>query len=309
MFSPNFYDNYFGELLAETNHLIHGNDRRDALDRRMTRDLGTHYPGRTWVYAELFTALRGAGYTIIKQSHSGRGFSTFASDIFYNINPYSPALIVNHHPEDAQQRPFIGSEDLVSLLIDTTPLALFWNWLLGYDAIPIAPDTQHADVTGLSAKELRWFMHEQLLYQSMMHAIENSSSPRFIITTPYITHFTMWDDNTPIGDAYANNHFIAALVMLELIDIILQRNPNAVIVVQGDHGFHADWVLNELRDGGMNDADLFELAHSTISAVRIPEAYGGLDSPIAPVNIARELVNRFVGQNYEMAVPHVNPLR
>jgi hypothetical protein len=306
MLSPNFYDNYFGQLLAETNHLIRGEDRQNTLFRSISRDIGNNV--RIWGYTELFSAFREVGYKIIMQTHPGTGFSPFASDVFYNIRLENSEVMINRRSEDARLSFFVHLGDLRSLLFDNTPLPVFWNQLMGFELVAIDFAMSETD-TSLGMRHVHRVWHTHMLFEVLIHALENSSSPRFIITTPYITHYTMWDDDIPLGDAYADNHFIAAHVMLQLIDIILHDNPNAVIVLQGDHGFHADWVLDELRDGGMNDADLFELAHSTISAVRIPEIYGGLDAPIAPINIARELMNRFVGRNYEVAIPHVNPMR
>jgi len=309
MLSPGFYDDYFGELLAETNHLILGEERRDALNRRMTRDIG-NFANRTWAYAELFSALREVDYTIVIQSHAGRGFSPFAADLFYSIERNVQSLLINNRPLDARLPLLADIGELRPLLFDNTPLSLIQNLNLttGFDSTPINFAMPALDPS-LSGNQIYWARHANMLYNSMLHAFEHSSSPRVVITTPYFTHYSVWDETASIGDAYANNHTIAAVFMLQLIDLILSQNPNAVIVLQGDHGFHAEWVHEQLRADGISDADLFELSHSTISAVRIPEAYGGLDTPLDPLNISRELVNRFVGQNYEMTTPHVNPLR
>ena len=87
---------------------------------------------------------------------------------------------------------------------------------------------------------------------------------------------------------------------LDRIDEILESNPDAVIILQSDHGFHAPAVQEFLLEEGYSEAKIVELMHSVFSAVRIPERYGGLIEPIAPLNISRELVNRFVGHNYEL---------
>jgi len=51
---------------------------------------------------------------------------------------------------------------------------------------------------------------------------------------------------------------------------------------------------------GWSDEDVRRQQLSAFSAVRIPQIYGGLDAPLDPRNISRELVNRFVGENYEL---------
>jgi hypothetical protein len=88
--------------------------------------------------------------------------------------------------------------------------------------------------------------------------------------------------------------------MLSLVDNVLEENPSAVIVLQADHGFHTAEVRQLLLDQGYTPEQVLELYLSVFSAVRIPAQYGGLEAPIAPLNISRELVNRFVGQNYNL---------
>jgi len=92
----------------------------------------------------------------------------------------------------------------------------------------------------------------------------------------------------------------AAQWMLGLIDNVIEENPNAVIVLQSDHGLHYTETWRHLLDQGYTPEQVLELGLSVFSAVRIPDQYGGLEAPIAPLNISRELVNRFVGQNYNL---------
>jgi hypothetical protein len=54
-----------------------------------------------------------------------------------------------------------------------------------------------------------------------------------------------------------------------------------------------------LASGGTEE-ELRLMQNQTISAVRIPEKWGGLEEPLGPLNITRELVNRYVGKNYEL---------
>jgi hypothetical protein len=88
--------------------------------------------------------------------------------------------------------------------------------------------------------------------------------------------------------------------IFHFVDIVLEANPNAVIVLQSDHGFHMQPTQQYLLNEGNTLDQVLELIHSVFSAVRIPSQYGGLEAPIAPLNISRELVNRFVGQNYNL---------
>jgi len=87
---------------------------------------------------------------------------------------------------------------------------------------------------------------------------------------------------------------------LNFVDSVLEENPSAVIILQADHGLHLQQTQEHLLSQGYSLDQVVELIHSVFSAVRIPPEYGGLDAPIAPLNISRELVNRFVGKNYTL---------
>jgi hypothetical protein len=97
--------------------------------------------------------------------------------------------------------------------------------------------------------------------------------------------------------------------MLASIDEILARNPDAVIVLQADHGLHRGITQEFMVEIGVEHDYIMEMAYSVFTAMRIPESLGGLDAPVAPLNVTRVLVNRFVGQNYNMVPEHLAPRR
>ena len=101
-------------------------------------------------------------------------------------------------------------------------------------------------------------------------------------------------------DLYPAAHGYMAHMLMTMIDMILEQNPNAVIAIQSDHGFHLEETQTQLLADGLTEAEVANLQNSVMSAVRIPEQYGGLNAPLDPLNITRELVNRLVGQNYKL---------
>ena len=108
----------------------------------------------------------------------------------------------------------------------------------------------------------------------------------------------------PLSDATRIEHYPFAFAdmlvsMLDAIDLILE-NPDAVIILQSDHGIYNYAVLRNLLEIGIPLDTVLELNYSVFSAVRIPAQYGGLDEPLNPLNISRVLVNRFVGENYAL---------
>lgn len=88
------------------------------------------------------------------------------------------------------------------------------------------------------------------------------------------------------------------------LEVLIENDPDAVVVIQGDHGIHglgpngsSTGYFNEkaFEEQGYNKEDMWNLNESVISAVRIPEKYGKLTQPLEPLDISRYLVNHFVG--------------
>ncbi|MDR1001074.1 MAG: hypothetical protein LBL96_09825 [Clostridiales bacterium] len=98
---------------------------------------------------------------------------------------------------------------------------------------------------------------------------------------------------------YPPQHRFSINLTLKLVDYVLQSDPDAVIVLQADHGIHV-WTEQALAESGLNYSQALEINYSTFSAVRIPPQYGALTQPLDPLDITRWLVNHFVGaENYE----------
>jgi len=95
--------------------------------------------------------------------------------------------------------------------------------------------------------------------------------------------------------------------MMAKVDVIIENDPDAVIVIQGDHGIHglgppgtSYFHKETFEKQGYSFEDMKNLNRSVISAVRIPEKYGKLSRPLEPMDIARYIVNNFVGEdNYD----------
>ena len=92
--------------------------------------------------------------------------------------------------------------------------------------------------------------------------------------------------------------------MMAQVDTIIENDPGAVIVLQADHGIHwgdnANYPSDSMRKQGFNLEDQLNLNLQVLSAVRVPPQYGKLTQPLDPLDIARWLVNNFVGGgNYD----------
>jgi hypothetical protein len=105
-------------------------------------------------------------------------------------------------------------------------------------------------------------------------------------------------------DNYPPQHRYTAKIVLAYIALIIEHDPDAVIVVQADHGLHHVRNREILLEKGGTEEDVRIMQNQVMSAVRIPEKWGGLEKPLDPLDISRVLVNRYVGKNYEMVTAH-----
>jgi hypothetical protein len=99
--------------------------------------------------------------------------------------------------------------------------------------------------------------------------------------------------------SYVGQHRYAAAMLTGMIDLILSRDPDAVIVLQADHGLHGQ--SREQITAAFGEEAVVPIWDQVMSALRVPEKYkNGEESAalISPLNMSRYLVNAFVGKNY-----------
>lgn len=133
--------------------------------------------------------------------------------------------------------------------------------------------------------------------------------PKFVIIHNLMPHgpFNLDENGGSVksenrGDInyYPGHHEYSAKVLVNMIDMIIKSDPDAVIIVQGDHGLHMQ-NSEKIKNAFGEDVSV-EIWNSVISAIRVPEKYRNGEEHHAmedPRNIFRYLVNNFVGHNYE----------
>ena len=100
---------------------------------------------------------------------------------------------------------------------------------------------------------------------------------------------------------YYPQHVWSAKVLVDVLDMILEIDPDAVIVIQADHGLHGN-TEEDFKKAFGEDADKIELWNCVMSAIRVPEKFQTGEEHYAmetPLNLTRYLINNFVGKNYE----------
>jgi len=301
---PDYYDSYLRGLIQEAGHLRKGRFSWE-LYRLMARD-GVRINEDIAPNLELLHAFIAGGYTEVTIANSTWFFVPV--DRYYRTN-------TSKYPYTDSKNAFMSEpDDLMRLLFAATPLSMLeesitdymqesskalWHSIPAYDEI-IQPLVQPK----------KSYRRDTGLYRALIDSF-TIQSPKLVYAQNHIAHtpFTLDEmgcfyeptpENSFSVDLYLPQHRYAAKVMLNTIDMILEQNRDAVIVLQADHGIHMDEVHEDMRKKGYSDEDVIEINQSVISAVRIPASMGGLDGPLDPLNITRLLVNRYVGENYAL---------
>jgi len=313
LLSPNFYDNYLHDLFMEGRHLLRGERQRILFDAIETD--GISLANDIAPYHELFHAFLQAGYRTVMIADLDQNvfapidkfYRLFDPSVYAGTNVNQEYIFTIGDGAPLQNHFLADARDLIELLSLMTPVpARFVNRVveidLDWETIP-----DHTErINELTADTLNLDVERQL-YRNLLELLERP------LSQPTLTYITImfghpWSWSTVHGrqtspteiHLYPAAREYALNVTFNMIDLILERNPNAIIVLQADHGIHFARSQRTLLANGLTEAEVIGLHNSVFSAVRIPEIYGGLDAPLDPRNIARELVNRFVGPNYEL---------
>ena len=263
LFMPLFYDSFFGELLAE-NRAIESRGRYIRAIADGLTNVGLAHD-EVQAYNEFFNALAARGYDVVIASRLGGRLTWDGFDGYIFGFP----------------SPWHRFGDLPELLSLVTPLRFnnnYYNFDF-YDAGGLEHDSMHhRESRNDSLANFTFLLNAGAHMGGLRRAAD-------------------YDEKAAI-ELYPARFLQVVEQTLQRVDAILEENPYAVIILQGDHGWHLFETIRFLWEQGYTWSEIQELWFSVFSAVRIPERYGGLDAPLEPRNISRELVNRFVGQNY-----------
>jgi hypothetical protein len=316
LLSPTFYDSYLRLQLAEAAHLLR-NSRQRQLNERfrasglIPKDVFT-VSGDIASGFEMFRALKMKDYSTILISTNLVTINWGLIDRLYRANDEYPLSV---HSNSVRVNVLEEINDLKYLLMTTTPFSLadniITNWIEHLKKDWLTVPAYEGVVNQLTCQTLG-IIEERRLYRRLYDAL-SVPSPKIIYMMNFLAHRPYnrvyetdklenpYPDNFDAVDLlYLPQYKYAAKVMLLAIDMVLEKNPDAIIVLQGDHGIHHHLVQAYMVNKGFSDNQILSMNHSVISALRIPPQYGGLDKPVDPLNISRLLVNRFVGQNYEL---------
>lgn len=300
---PHYYDEYLQEALS---------DHENAVAMREQPNLQLD---DARVNNETILSFREKGYTTATISISGPYFYQTTNFYYYIDARFKtprdyesvPRLVENLNPEDTEfSESRLYAYQLGEVFLGGIPGKIY-DYFFSKDNL--AEEELKTDFDGTSDVLLGsdGGKINYALVESLYDAIHSPdiSAPKFVIVHDFLAHypFDLDENGNKVTDdksiwSYPGQHTYAGKVLVNLIDMVLEADPNAVIVLQADHGLH-EMTLDQITQAFGADAAL-DIWNSVFSAIRVPEQYLNGDEHYAlsnPLNLSRYLINSFVGLN------------
>lgn len=271
-------------------------------------------PPNTRKNFELFSALRQKDYSIKLLSTYPEVLYPESADMFI-FQFEGTGLLTSAVPTQWQNGSASPAENTAKIKLSqfkvfmrffAMPLFKVFNRFLDVSTLPYDLSDSDLAQLGMSPTTLE---EEQSFAKGFYIALQTDLSPQFSLMMLDTTHspFNYFEDgtvdHTDSGNLsrYLGNHRYAVKILLGIIDTIRSADPDAVIILQADHGIHA-YEESDFKSAFGDAAVATELWNSTLSAICVPDQYKTGEenqTMLTPLNMSRYLVNRFVGQgNY-----------
>lgn len=134
------------------------------------------------------------------------------------------------------------------------------------------------------------FVFAHMMSPHMPHSFDAEGNP--VTETP--SYYKGFRDET----ICLNDRFLI------MVDRILKRQPNSVIIIQGDHGCRSDWQITtgrELIPWEGTREDYIKDYTAILNSIYLPDGdYSAFYEGITPVNTFRILFNKYFGTDYEL---------
>lgn len=307
LMSPDYYDTYLEQPLSshEGAMRLKGGPDSSLFEARINN--------------ELIKAFDQKGYTTIAMSLDESNFMPI-TDLFYYVHFFGisgdmstePILVKKQSDDDGSfEKKTVYAKNLGELVLGEL-INMVSNKILRTSErieIPLRTEFENTKSVLLESDDAK-------VYSSLINSIYDvlysdvSKEPKLTIIHNLIAHSPYsYNENGALIEKkdfyditkYPQHHTYAAKVTENIIDMILEADESAIIIVQADHGLHtlpAEYINKGLST---DDAEI-EIWNSVISAIRVPNEYLTNDieyAKFSPLNITRFLVNSFVGDNYD----------
>lgn len=152
------------------------------------------------------------------------------------------------------------------------------------------------------------------LVKSLYDELETANNPRFTLIHDLSPHAPFifspdgkMDHPEDIFDMrnYPSHYDYSFQITMNMVDMVIEQDPDAIIALVGDHGIHIGMNLS-LLEGSYGPEDELALYNNIFYAIRIPETWDANPDLVLlaePRNLSRYLINSFVGLNYGYLKP------
>lgn len=311
LFNPYYYDKFYKDYLLDLEDVY--------LQKKDNTDFIVNYDEleEKRINNELFAALKEAGYEVVAIADYSP-YTAFYTDKFYDFYYYSDDGIGFSTPN--KELRYINMESnsdfrLKSYIRFNHARLLFYNSIF----YPLIHNVNYLDYDPVLYDDLDLSNYSYInntnywVSKATLKSIEDSydeKKSQFTFIDYKLAHYPLFFDRNgdflPEGysyklDYYSQNYIYAFNLLTEMLEFIKERDDDAVIVIQADHGLHVfkDWDL--MRMLNVDVESLQEVRNSVINAVYVPLKYrnGDEDTLGNPLNISRYLINNYVGKNYD----------
>jgi len=306
LMSPDYYDTYLNKPLS--NH-------EGAMQLREGTDYSL-FEAR--INNELIKAFDLKSYTTIAMSLNESNFVPI-TDLFYYVHHIGttgniatePILVKKPSVDDGFKKNTIYAKNLADLFLGELCHMFTSYYIRSANRIEIPLSTQFEETSSVLLGS-----DDAKVYSSLIKSIYDalysnvSKEPKLTIIHNMMAHspFT-YNENGIMSERksffditnYPQHHVYTAKVTINIIDMILEADENAVIILQADHGLHT-LSAEAINEGLSTHGAEVEIWNSVISAIRIPNRYTTAEIEYVnsnPKNISRFLVNSYVGDNYD----------
>ena len=286
LYNPKYYDDFFKDYLDEY--------EKCRIDSCITKE-STSMKDMIYIRHnnELLQGLKKQNYTTISIAEFVQ-YSSFDTDYVYDLwnieKDYKIKYFKNNYTQEQLYHQILKAH------------------LQNFSGIPFHSDLAQKEMTPtFNNAKYPWI--KRIMFSLEDTYEKNLNDPKFYFMDITLVHqHWNYDENGKLirqkndNPADFDKTYVYTLrVLMEILSYIQEKDPNAIVIVQGDHGMHTlpENTLKQYYHIKKNQINAFRDA--TFSAIYIPEQYKNGDEEYLenPLNISRYLVNNFVGENYE----------
>jgi len=273
LFNPTSYDNGLKDYMAQ--YSAEGYTAENYIETQMK-----YYNARAGQFDELYNnpefihVLKSAGYNTTRITMT-RPKQLEPYDISYSYSVLDPFF-----------------NDIYAIFCAATPIDLIFQKLTGHAAI--APAT-FGDASADNAEDIyRGYANQPSVFQKSIEKTYNTNSPKFVYAHILLPHYPFIFDSKGnwkiTSDSFAITQYkpqyeYTMTYMAQLMADVIAHDPDAMIVIQGDHGLTENYL--DMEGFSVTPEEHQEIGTNIFLAVRqssklplqIPENVTALDIP------------------------------